>query len=170
MSEQFTSPGPPWPNDFDSGLTPASVILVSATGTPTVAYTTRQGEDLTVQSISADVDTQASAADVPVQCDLLDPSGVLLARVRTGSGITAGQLGQVTFAPELPDSSTFPVPVPLVELQTGLWVADPSDGQQIVITALEPAAIVTQARILIVGDVDFSYRIGPVAPLRMSQA
>lgn len=170
LSTVETSPGPPWPNDFYSSLAPANVIIVPANGTASVVYVTSMGEELEIQSVSADLDCQLSGSDVAVECNLLDASGLLLAKVRTGAAITAGQFGQVTFAPELADSSTFPPPPSVSEIQTGLWTANPSDGQQVQVTALEAAAIVTQVRILVGGPVDFGFRIGPVAASRMPQA
>lgn len=154
---------------FDPSNADVRVILAPSSGGPVASYVASITEDLYVQSISVDVDCTVSINDVAVEATLLDRSGFQLGSVRTGAPLTAGYPGQATFAPGLPDSSTFNAGFPVTQTQTSLWDMQLSDGETIQLSALETAAVITQARILVAAASAFSGFVEIPPPVGMYQ-
>jgi hypothetical protein len=138
----------PFPWEFRSGPAGSRTILLASQGGTAISYAVAGGDSLGIESLSVDVDATLSINDVLVEAELADQSGALLARVRTGKEITAGFVGQVTFAPALPDSSTFTVPFPATQIQTGLWDVEAEPFSTLTVTALDVDARITGGRIL----------------------
>jgi len=118
---------------------------INAAGTGT--YTLSGIEFLDLISVSATVDTTAAGAPTVVRMRLLDPSGAPMITNQSGSTLDPGITGEITFASYLPDSSTFPAPISGSFIQTGSPLVAMSPGTSIEIEALDPGAVVTQARI-----------------------
>ena len=139
---------PTFKYDFQSGRYSLLVILVPQSGTVPISYQTRPEDELTLAAISVTVDTTMAGGPVQLDCNLLDASGLLLASVRTGEGLAAGQpSAEATFAPNLPDSSTFTNPPPVTSVQTGLWEIAAGDSQTIQVSSPDPMVLFLEMRI-----------------------
>lgn len=132
-------------------------------------YTLSGQETIIVESLSADVDASAAANDTQVQVDLSDPTGLLLARVRSVSAIQAGSTGQATFAPQLADTASLPPPISGTNIQAALFSTTIQPLSTIAVTATEPGAVVTQVRLWVIDATDqpgevkpFPYRLAHV--------
>jgi hypothetical protein len=138
----------PFPWEFRSGPAGSRTIQLASQGGNAISYTVSGDDSLGIEALSFDVDSTVPLNDVFVRAELADQSGALLARVVTGLGLSAGFVGQVTFAPNLPDSSTFRVAYPITQVQTGLWDVEAEPDSTLTGTALDVDARVTGGRIL----------------------
>lgn len=121
-------------------------VVVRGSPANTLAYLLPFSQEFIVQLVSVDVDCTLASGDTQVTASLTDDAGLLLARVRTLSGITAGVVGQCTLAPQLEDSNTLPAPLSTTDIQGPLWSAVAYPSFTIAFTASDPASLIVQAR------------------------
>lgn len=141
------------PVHFQSGLAEARPIIIPGNGGADLAYSFAADQFVQLQAISVDVDTSGAGGSVAVEVALADPSGVRIAAVRTGAGLDPGLVGQVTFAANLPDSSTFPAPALVQQIQAALWEATLPEQALLTVAALDAGALITEMRV-------FTYALG----------
>lgn len=125
-------------------------------------YTLAGVDTFTVELLSADVDTTGAGNPTQVQVDLTDPTGLLLARVRSVAMIDPGIIGQATFGPALVDSASLPPPVSGTNIQAALFGTIVQPLCTITVTATEPGALITQVRLWVNDATDAP---GEVTPL-----
>lgn len=136
------------PIHFLSGLADVRTIVRPGAGETTIAYRFQADEFAQLESLSADVDTTGAGAAVQVEATLADQAGVVVARARTGAALDTGLQGQATFAPGLPDTSTFPATASTQQIQTALWEGTLPEQATVTVEALDAGAVVTELRIL----------------------
>lgn len=145
QSRALAAPGTRWPRGAGNELFRA--ILAPSDATGNASYTLSGLDYLEIVSVSATVDTSAAGAATPVSFELLDASGARFAMNQTGATLATGLVGEVTFASYLPDSSTFPTPISPDFIQSGMPIVLLEPGTRVVVSAKDPGAVVTQARI-----------------------
>lgn len=137
------------PVHFLSGRADVRTIVSHRLVGSGVGYVFSPDEIVQLEALSADVDTSGAGGPSPVEAILSDQTDAIVARVRTGSALDPGLTGQVTFAPGLPDSSTFPAPPFVDQIQTALWEGELPEQATITVQAIDPGAVVTELRLLV---------------------
>lgn len=122
-------------------------LIVLRSQTNSVTYLVDGIDPLHIEAVSADID--ASAVVSPTFGDVIftDASGLLIARSRSSASITGFAPFTMTWAPELPDTTTLGNSFLSTVLTTGLADTILPPGTVVTVTCPDAAAIITEARL-----------------------
>lgn len=133
----------------------AHSIFVGETGNP-VTYNLSGAQSFAVESLNADVDTNAIAPATETACDVIyrDNAGLLIARTRSSFTLQQGGVVSITFAPNLPDTNELNNNLAGFTNTTGLCATTLPPGGSVTVQPVDPLAIVKGFRMWVDSAVD----------------
>lgn len=122
------------------------LIVIGGTANA-LSHTLTGSERLHVEAISADIDTAGAGGDSAIDAVFTDQSGLLIGRSRSSTTFPAGQVMELTFAPDLPDTAEVGNTGLGQKQTTGLIDTVLPPQSKITVQGVDPGVLITQLRI-----------------------